>query len=372
MNGLSSKGVSSSFRANTDTQPGAGCFRRGCRKLCFSIRIRAIRLLRVVLRPLVKKTLFRGVCLLIRLHGSLRQPRVLLFYAYPDFARKTNALAALLRNRGFPVDVHSGAQFEMRALLKASPDLWIGFWNEFPVALLPRNYVFLNAEPLHVKRWRDNTDWRQAMKNALEVWDYKRSNKEFVEQLGVPFYFVPFGYTTYYEMTFKNHTADKDLPQDIDVLFFGDVLARRRKILDKLIRHGMKVHVVSRTNPAYGEQLDELLARSKIVLGIHNFDEPEAQIIDLARVDHLLSNRIFVLHEKPAALATEPAFEQHVATCAYAEIPDACVYYLSRPAERADKASKAYAWFKAEYPLDRFIPYDRVEHHLQTVRQGRH
>lgn len=293
-----------------------------------------------------------------------RQPRA--------YARKSEAFADLLRSRGFRTEVRSGLSFSTLVLLKSSLDLWIGFWNHVPFELLPKHYIFVNAEPLDVTKWNDNVLWHEGMRNARAVWGYKRSDAEHVEKLGVPFHYVPLGYAPYYETSFRRHTEGKKLPQDIDVLFFGFLSERRRRILDQLEQRGMNVQVVSQANPAYGEKLDEFLARSKIVLGIHHFEEPQAQIFDLARVDHLLSNSLFVVHERPSAVADpilDPAFEQHVTTCEYHGIPDTCVRFLTRPQERARKAATARDWFKSEYALDAFIPYESV-HDLLGRRAG--
>ena len=292
---------------------------------------------------------------------------MIVYYAGPCvFSRKAEAFADLLRGRGFHTEVRSSMSFSTRALLKSSPDLWIGFWNEVPLEFLPKNYIFVNAEPLHVERWSNNTDWFKAMKNAKAIWGYVRHHAEFVEKLGTPFHFVPFGYAPYYETIFQKHNEGKTLQQDIDVLFFGVMSERRRRILDKLKQRGMNVYVASEDNPVWGEKLDELLTRSKIVLGIHYYDEPEAQIADLARVDHLLSNRLFVVHERPSRFASDPAFEQNVTTCEYDDIPDTCAHFLTRPEERANKAATAHEWFKSEYAIDAFIPYDDVHSLLST------
>jgi hypothetical protein len=284
-----------------------------------------------------------------------------MYYKWPDFARKSEAFADLLRRRGFCVKICSGESLLMRARLTSSPDLWIGFWNELGVEWLPKKYIFINAEPLNVNvAWRDFPKWFGAMTRAKAVWGYSKSNEEHVLRLGVPFHFVPFGYAPYYEDIFQKHTEGKKLPQDIDVLFFGNLSERRRRILDELVRRGLCVHIVSRGNPAHGEKLDELIARSKIVLGIHYFEEPQAQIADLARLDHLLSNRVFVIHERPSSFAADPAFEGNVTTCKYADIFDTCAHFLANPEERVSKARAGYEWFKSAYALDSFIPYDEV------------
>lgn len=322
-----------------------------------------------LLRSIVKEFAFRGLCLLLRICGRFRHRRVIVYYSHPFYFQKSEALAEILRRHGFPTEVCSGMSFLTRALLKSSPDLWIGFWFGVPLEFLPTNYILWNPEPLDRQRERTgvNADWFAAMRNAREVWDYKRSNADSVKNLGVPFHFVPFGYAPYYESIFRMHVQGKNLQQDIDVLFFGRMCERRQRILDELQQRGANVHVLSERNAVYGEKLDELLARAKIVLGIHYFEEPVAQIADLARVDYVLSNRLFVVHEKPSPFASEPAFEQNVTTCEYRDIPDTCAHFLARPEERASKAATTYEWFKSEYALDAFIPYDNVQDLLRQI-----
>jgi hypothetical protein len=323
-------------------------------------------------RSSIKKLAFHGLCLLLYIHCRLRRRRVVVYYKHPDFARKSEAFADLLRKRGFHTEVRSGFSFSARALLKSSPDLWIGFFNQVPLEFLPKNHIFINAEPLNVKDdWNDVAHGFEAMRNAREVWDYSRSNAEYLERLAVPFHFVPFGYAPYYETIFQKHSAGKKLQQDIDVLFCGGLNERRERIINELAQRGMSVHVASRTNSAYGEKLDTLLARSKIVLGIHRFEEPQAQIADLARVDHALSNRLFVVHERPSPSASDPAFEQNVTTCEYRDIPDTCARFLARPGERATKSAAAHEWFKSEYALDAFIPYEDVQDLLRRPPRRR-
>ena len=100
------------------------------------------------------------------------------------------------------------------------------------------------------------------------------------------------------------------------------------------------------------------LRAPKIVLSIHSYDDPGAQFADFARLDHLLANRCFVVHERPADVVADPAFSAHVTTCRYEELADTCVKFLAAPAERKRIAEGAYEWFKAERSLDDFIPYE--------------
>lgn len=294
-----------------------------------------------------------------RIGGRLRRGRVIVFYRHPAFARKAEAFTELLRAQGIDARLRTGLSFTMRARLAASDDTWVGFWYRVPVQFLPARYVFVNTEPLSVVQTSGDTEWFEAMKHALEVWGYRQSDREYVEPLGVPFCFVPLGYAPHYESSFRAHTARRNLVQDIDVLFFGNLSERRQRMLDELERHGFIVHTVGLDDPRYGAELDVLLARSRIVLGIHQYDDPKAHVIDLGRLDVALSNGLFVLHEEPAP-DVEPELQDRVATCGYERIPEMCAHYLANPEARASSAAASREWFTNEMRLDSFIPFEHV------------
>lgn len=322
-----------------------------------------------IARPPVKAATLRALHLYSRVQGRLRRRKVIVYYYEMQFERKAHALADLFRRRGFDTRLVAGLSYASRVRLKSSPDLWIGYWNFVPNSLLPEHYIVINGEPLMVGDERYNTGRVvQLMNDALQVWDYSANNAKRINKLSVPIHYVPFGYAPYYEEVFQRHTNGKALPQDIDVLFYGVLSDRRRRVVDELREGGMKVSVLDRNNTAYGERLDELLARTKIILGIHYYDDPQGQIADFARLDHLLSNGLFVVHERPSAHAhaQDAAFVENVVTCAINQIPETCAYFLANNQERHRRANSAREWFKSEYPIDAFVPYDEVRTLLET------
>ncbi|NJK93313.1 MAG: hypothetical protein HC904_16785 [Blastochloris sp.] len=129
--------------------------------------------------------------------------------------------------------------------------------------------------------------------------------------------------------------------------------------------------VIRPENAVHGKELDQLLVRSKLVLAIYYSEEVPTQVPDLARIDHLLSNRIFVLHEKSPWADLFPGFEQHVANCTYEEIPDCCDFYLKNTQERQRISESAYEWFKTTYSLDQHIPYQDLSALLDSLKAGR-
>ena len=303
---------------------------------------------------------FRGV--------SLLQPRrIIVYYGWPDFARKAEAVADLLRRRGLKPLVRSGRSWIRCLQIHSSRDLWIGFWNVYRTDYMPANYIFFNGEQLDLPHWKEDEDWSRGMRDALEVWDFSQTNEKYVTRLGARFRYVPFGYAPYYERSYRDNTDGKGLVENIDVLFFGTLSARRRATIDRLRELGVGVHTVTRDNPLHGEKLDEMIARAKIVLSVFCYDDPGAQLADFARLDHLLANRRFVVHERPSDIGADQVFEQHVTTCRYDELADTCVYFLARPQERKRIADAAYEWFKAERSLDTFLPYDAIRDYFSRL-----
>ena len=245
---------------------------------------------------------------------------------------------------------------------------------------MPKDYIFWNAEPISMDGWCDAKDWGPAsefhlrwhhsyelrsqwlgtMSKALAVWDYSITNKPHVEETGRSFTHVPFGYAQAYEDQFNESTQGLQIEQDIDVLFYGWMSPRRQRVLDELTRRGINVHVASFKNPAVNSSLDLLLARSKIVLGIHCYEETTAHLPDLARFDFLLSNRIFAIHERPSSSGLGTGLEDNVTTESYSNLADACDHFLTHPEERASLADRSYHWFKSAFSMEDYLPFEKI------------
>ncbi len=316
----------------------------------------------------------RGLTLIVAIQSRLRRKRLCVYYLEGIFARKAEALVQALREQGLPADLVSGLARTTRVRMLGSADVWIGLWNSVAVNQLPARYVLWNAEPVWHSRWQDpgdwvanldttgdyrwhdsaarRRDWDRVIAAAHAVWGYSRKDAAVMQKQGKPFTFVPFGYSPYYERAFAEAKTET---QDIDVLFVGWETERRRLLLEQLKQLGINVMIISQHNSLVGASLDPVLARAKIVLGIHCYDDAEAQVPDFARLDYLLSNRIFTLYERPSASGHDADYEAHVPVCAYEDIPTRCAHYLAHPAERAALAERAYQWFKITYPLASFV-----------------
>ena len=123
-----------------------------------------------------------------------------------------------------------------------------------------------------------------------EVWDYSPSNVTWFAERGVKAKYVPIGYAP--RLSRIEHAKDPD----IDVLFYGLVNDRRRKILNELRAGGLNVcdAYALHGRAMYGAERDQLIARSKIVLNLHYYD---TGIFEIVRCAYLFANAVCVVSE---------------------------------------------------------------------------
>jgi hypothetical protein len=69
---------------------------------------------------------------------------------------------------------------------------------------------------------------------------------------------------------FSYETKHREITKDIDILFFGNINAERRYILNE-IQHRSNLNIII-TRDAFGEDLEKLLFRSKYIINISAYD----------------------------------------------------------------------------------------------------
>lgn len=147
-----------------------------------------------------------------------------------------------------------------------------------------------------------------------EVWDYSPRNVEALKKLDIHAKLVPIRYMPCMSK-FTNKPPEK---QDIDVLFYGSMNERRKQIIDGLLAEGVEVY---KAFNVYGKERDDLIARSKIVLNIHQYDHSAFEIF---RCAHLMANRKCVVSEESKDEELDDLYEDCVAFCETDRIFDRC------------------------------------------------
>jgi hypothetical protein len=166
---------------------------------------------------------------------------------------------------------------------------------------------------------------REIYRGAKEVWDYDPHNIEVLKSIGITnVKFLPLAYHQ------KLATIPRTL-EDIDVLFYGIMTDRRRMIIEEL---RPKVRTLA-LEYVYGQDRDNWIARSKIVLNIHQY---ETQLAEQVRVSYLLNNAKCVVSEKSQ---WEP-LGQWCALTPFEGLVDTCLTLVADNAQRERIITEAH------------------------------
>ena len=190
-----------------------------------------------------------------------------------------------------------------------------------PGSALPADAVVYNLEQIVEGAIWVTPGYLERLRRH-RVWDYSAQNVAALAAMGVrePLH-VPLGHAAALERIAP--TAE-----DIDVLFYGAYNERRLALLERLSRAGWKV---VRSNGVYGAERDAVVARSRIVLNVHFYEQSR---LEVPRCFYLMANGRFVLSETSPD-AEDTGLAGGMAFASYAHLEEACVRYLERPAERA-------------------------------------
>ncbi len=196
------------------------------------------------------------------------------------FTELAIALVTAIRENGFACDL------KLNDVSPHATNIILGFHlltNPIPKEI---RYIVYQLEQLSETEgiFSRRPEMISIMNTAHAVWDYSTENICFLKQKGVQASLIPVGYSPLLVQIPKS-------PKDIDILFYGSRNERRGKVLQELLNRGYKVKALF---GLYGEERDQWIARSKLVLNIHFY---EANLFESVRVSFLLNNGIPVLSE---------------------------------------------------------------------------
>ena len=174
-----------------------------------------------------------------------------------------------------------------------------------------------------------------VLEGAETIWDFSNINIRFLKKQELTADLVPMGY----------HKSLEIVPQaekkDIDVLFYGSINERRKKLLEDLSEK-VKLHVVQ---GSFGEERDALIGRSKIVLNMHYYP---TRILETVRISYLLNNGCFVISEDAD---DNPWPELGLVTAPYGKLIDTVTDWLSRSDDLDARRELNYEQFARHYAM---------------------
>lgn len=167
-----------------------------------------------------------------------------------------------------------------------SPNLVFGAHLTRHVSLYDDDIIF-QTEQVYLENPWFTPDYIELLKTH-QVWDYSPLNVQCLCELyGVEARVVPIRYMP--SMTKFESRSEEE--KDIDVLFYGSMTPHRDEVINRLLNAGIEVY---RAFNVYGKERDDLIARSKIVLNLH---QHESGIFEIFRCAHLFANRKCVVSE---------------------------------------------------------------------------
>jgi len=235
--------------------------------------------------------------------------------------------------------------FKVNQLEKEKTNIVIGntITNpNLPELLAGIKYILYQLEPLSGAggSYFKSAILRNIIQNASDVWDYSGNNVEFLKAENVNSKLLIPGY----DKNLENIINAKN--KDIDVLFYGGLDGRRLQILQELESRGVKVKILSDT---YGQERDQYIARSKIVINIHCFG---MEIFESARIHYLLNNKVFVLTEQSS---DNPYTKVDMVCVSYEHLVDECVRRLADWENSQKLAELNHEQFKKYYPMTELL-----------------
>lgn len=200
---------------------------------------------------------------------------------------------------------------------------------------LPEQTILYNLEQVD-----DAASWLSGpLPSAMthhEVWDFSDLNlrrlsamRKFPHLVYAPVGYVP-------QLTRIPHVEE-----DIDVLFYGSLNERRHVLVSALKASGMNVvHAFG----IYGEERDRLIARSKVVLNVHFY---ENGILEWVRIFYLLANGKAVLSENSILTAFDSGIENVVRFSAYNQLIQMCLQMVNNKHMREELTSHIPAYLNS-------------------------
>lgn len=199
-------------------------------------------------------------------------------------------------------------------------DVWI--------PLMAPSTIYINTEQLGATIW---TDRILGFASCHEVWDYSPKNIDYLRQAGIT-------QVKHLRLGYQRQLARiiKSPNQEIDVLFYGSVAPndRRDVILHSLAERGLRVH---RAFACYGSERDALIAKSKVVINIHNYD---THIFEAVRVFYLLINLIPVVAEVNPSTTIDELMLSGIYPATYDNLVGSCELLVGNEAERQKLAAR--------------------------------
>lgn len=223
-------------------------------------------------------------------------------------------------------------------------DLYLAAFLCKPLKREIKNKVIYNMEYLRDENPLFNFGYMDTLKDNIVI-DFSRSNVDYLKSKGIDAFFMPYGFC-------DSMKKVKPKEKNIDVLFIGSMhFDRRKKIINELSKYCKTVVALG----IYGEELDDLISRSKVHINMHH---AEGQPLETVRINYLLANNCTVVSERGNDSKLDNKYKDNLLFCDYDELVDACLSSIDTKIDSSDlinnlrhDSSNAQKWAKEKLCL---------------------
>lgn len=203
---------------------------------------------------------------------------------------------------------------------------------------LPKNYIVAQTEQPG-SNWF-NPSLYEALDGAMGIIDFSPKLNEKWRSLGYDSYYVPIRIpmNLFIDTGAKDIFFDSNKPKDIDVLFYGGRRDRRVRLEKRLKKRFPKKKIVFRYYDLFGEEREQFIARSKIVLNTHFWPESS---LETHRIEYLMARGKCVVSENSMDGDLDAEYAGAVNFCRYDTMEQTISRLLRNPKEIENSGKRA-------------------------------
>ena len=197
--------------------------------------------------------------------------------------------------------------------------------------------------------YKDNLEWTVKIPKCI-IWDFSKLNIDYINNK----YSSQNLITELVPLALSCDKLELDETKTIDVLFYGKLWGRRKRVYKKLLQEN--INAVFSDN-LYGEKRDEVLKKTKIALVISRFKH--SRYSDLFRLYYLINNNIFTISESSEE---NDMYEGITIITEYNNFVDTIKKYLQlTDEERYDIAKTNYKNYKKKYDMTKIVSKEYLD-----------
>ncbi len=258
------------------------------------------------------------------------------------FSDVTHYLYESLKVRGMPVRQTTQPVDDPRQIniIIAAPQRAMEIVDQ----LTSKNNIIFNFEQLGSNSILLNEQYFAWLKDKI-VFDYHSKNIEFLRGINGSAqvaYEIPLSTSSA-----LNYLPDAPSTYQTDILFFGGMSDRRKKLIENLRQSGLNVEVVA---GAYGRELTPAIKRAKLVLHIHFY---ETALFPFMRFMQAIPSHIPILCENSIMSANSDWQDSGITFAAYDDLVAAAHAMLAEDeSKHRDNSNKLVTFAETLRPAD--------------------